>query len=417
MDSYVIEGGRKLEGEINISGSKNATLPIMASCILNKGINTLYNVPNIYDVYIMENILEYLGCKIYRNNDKIVIDSSNITKYSIPEVLMRKMRSSVMLVGAIIGRMNKCIFSYPGGCEIGARPIDLHINSFRKLDIQVKEEGGYIYCETCRINNTEVNLDFPSVGATENIILVSVLGEGTTIIKNAAREPEIIDLQNILNKMGAKVEGAGSNIITIKGVKKLREVEYTIMPDRIEAGTFICAAAATKGSIILNKVNTEHISSVISKVEEAGAKVKIYDDKLQVLSEKRLHAIESIRTMPYPGFPTDMQSQFISMLSISKGTSIITENIFENRFKFINELVRMGAKISIEGRTAIVKGVKKISGSLVEASDLRGGAALIIAGLIADGKTRIININHILRGYEDIEGKLRNLGASIIRSE
>ena len=417
MESYIIEGGKRLEGEVNISGSKNATLPIMAACVLNKGINTLYNVPNIYDVYIMENILEYLGCKIYRNNDKIVIDSSNISKYSIPEFLMRKMRSSVMLVGAIIGRMDKCIFSYPGGCEIGARPIDLHINAFRKLDIQVKEEGGYIYCETNKINNTEINLDFPSVGATENIILVSVLGEGTTVIKNAAREPEIIDLQNILNKMGAKVEGAGSNVITIKGVKKLREVEYTVMPDRIEAGTFICALAGAKGHIVLNKINTEHISSIISKVEEAGVKTKVYEDKLEIISEKRLHAIDNIRTMPYPGFPTDMQSQFVSMLVTSKGTSIITENIFENRFKFINELIRMGAKISIEGRTAIIKGVKKISGSLVEASDLRGGAALIIAGLVANGKTRIININHILRGYEDIEGKLRKIGANIIRSE
>ncbi len=417
MDSYIIEGGRKLEGQIDISGSKNATLPIMAACILTKGINTLYNVPDIYDVSIMVNILEYLGCKIYRNNDKIVIDSRNINKCSIPEVLMRKMRSSVMLVGAIIGRMKECVFSYPGGCEIGARPIDLHINAFRKLDIQVKEDGGYIYCETCKINNTEVNLDFPSVGATENIILVSALGEGTTIIKNAAREPEIIDLQDILNKMGAKIEGAGSNVITIKGVKKLREVEYEIMPDRIEAGTFICAATATKGHVILNKVNTDHISSIISKVEEAGAKIKLYDNKLEILSEKRLHAIDNIRTMPYPGFPTDMQSQFISMLITAKGTSIITENIFENRFKFINELIRMGAKISIEGRTAIIKGVKKISGSLVEASDLRGGAALIIAGLIANGKTRIININHILRGYENIEIKLNSLGANIVRSE
>ena len=224
MESYIIEGGNRLEGQIDISGSKNATLPIMAACVLNNGINTLYNVPNIQDVVIMENILEYLGCKIYRNSDKIVIDSSSINKFSIPEVLMRQMRSSVMLVGAIIGRMSECIFSYPGGCEIGARPIDLHINAFRKLNVLVKEEGGYIYCQTDKISNTEVNLDFPSVGATENIILLSALGEGVTTIKNAAREPEIIDLQNILNKMGAKVNGAGSNVITISGVKKLREV-------------------------------------------------------------------------------------------------------------------------------------------------------------------------------------------------
>ncbi len=308
-------------------------------------------------------------------------------------------------------------FHIHGGCEIGARPIDLHLSSFRKLNVDVKEEYGYIYCETDNIDNTEIDLDFPSVGATENIILLSTLGNGTTIIKNAAREPEIIDLQNMLNKMGGNVQGAGSNIIVVKGVKKLNDITYTIMPDRIEAGTFLCAGAGTKGNIILNNVNVEHISSIISKIRETGSQIEIYKDSVQLISNKRLSSVESIKTMPYPGFPTDMQSQFVSMLSTAKGTSIIIENIFENRFKYISEIIRMGARITIEGRTAIIKGVKRLNGTLVEAHDLRGGAALVIAGLIAQSKTKIIGIKHIQRGYENIEDKLSKIGANIVRSE
>lgn len=417
MESYIIEGGKKLEGKVNISGSKNATLPIMAASILNEGTTTLYNVPDIYDVKIMINILENIGCRIYRNKDKLVIDSRNVTDIVIPDVLMRQMRSSVMLVGAVIGRKRECNFSYPGGCEIGARPIDLHIRSFRKMNINVRENSGYIYCDTERVKNTELNLDFPSVGATENVMLLSVLGEGNTIIKNAAREPEIIDLQNILNKMGAKVRGAGSNIIYIEGVKRLKDVTYTIMPDRIEAGTFLCMGVATKGHIIIDNVNVEHISSIISKLEETKARAVIKNNSVELIGNSKIAGIDTIKTMPYPGFPTDMQSQFVSMLTISKGTSIVTENIFENRFKYVSELIRMGAKINIEGRTAIIKGVKRLEGALIEAHDLRGGAALIIAGLIANGQTKIIGIKHILRGYENIEEKLVNLGANIKRGE
>ena len=293
----------------------------------------------------------------------------------------------------------------------------MHLNSFRKLGINIREEAGDIYCETGKLQNTEVELDFPSVGATENIMLVSVLGEGVTTIKNAAREPEIIDLQNILNKMGAKVHGAGSNIITIHGVKNLHDTTYSVMPDRIEAGTFLCAGAVTKGHIILNNVNVEHISSIISKIRETGVTIYTNENTIELISDKRLNSVDTIKTMPYPGFPTDMQSQFVSMLSVAKGTSIMIENIFENRFKYISELTRMGAKITIEGRTAVIKGVKRLRGTIIEAHDLRGGAALIIAGLIANGKTKVIGIKHILRGYENIDKKIKTLGGSIIRSE
>ena len=417
MESYIIEGGKKLEGRVNISGSKNATLPIMAAAILNAGTTTLYNVPDIYDVKIMINILENIGCKIYKNKDKVVIDSRKVNDTVIPDVLMRQMRSSVMLVGAVIGRKRQCNFSYPGGCEIGARPIDLHMRAFRKMNINVRENRGYIYCDTESVKNSEVNLDFPSVGATENIMLLSVLGEGSTVIKNAAREPEIVDLQNMLNKMGAKVKGAGSNIICIEGVKKLRDVTYTIMPDRIEAGTFLCMGVATKGHVILDNVNPEHISSIISKLEETKAKIYVKENSIELIGSSKIMGIDTIKTMPYPGFPTDMQSQFVSMLTISKGTSIVTENIFENRFKYVSELIRMGAKINIEGRTVIIKGVKKLEGALIEAHDLRGGAALVIAGLVANGSTKLIGIRHILRGYENLDNKLLLLGASIKKGE
>ena len=362
MESYLIKGGNKLLGEVNISGSKNATLPIMAASILNEGTTILRNVPDIYDVQIMENILEYLGCKIIKTNDKIIINSNNIDKYNIPEVLMRQMRSSVMLVGAIISRMKKCVFSYPGGCEIGARPIDIHLNAFKKLNISVREDSGNIYCDTDKIYNGTINLDFPSVGATENLILASVFCIGETIIKNAAREPEIIDLQNMLNSMGAKVTGAGTNIIKIEGVKDLHDTEYKIMPDRIEAGTLLCSAAITKGKIKLKKVIPEHVAPVLHKLEECGSKIAITKDVIVLDAPKRLKGID-IRTMPYPGFPTDMQPIFASCLTIAKGTSVIIENIFENRYKYTNELIRMGAQIMLEGRSAIIKGTEKLYGA------------------------------------------------------
>ena len=412
MAKYIIKGSNKLEGKVKISGSKNAALPIIAASILNAGKTTLYNVPNIHDTQMMFEILKNLGGKVEKKNNKIIIDTSKIKKYEISEDLMRQMRSSVILAGSLIGKYQKAIFSYPGGCDIGTRPIDLHLKGFEKLGINITKNYGNISCICDKIVGEKIDLDFPSVGATENIMLASCLGEGTTQINNAAREPEIIDLQNFLNKMGAKIQGAGSNKIQIEGVKKLNDVSYNIMPDRIETGTFLCAAAMSQGNIIIENTNINHITPIISKLEEANCKLKLEKDKIELKAPKKLKALE-IRTMPYPGFPTDMQSIFVSMLTIAKGTSIIVENIFESRYKFTQELIRMGAKITIEGKSAIVKGTRKLYGANVNATDLRGGAALVLAGIVAKGETPIENIEYILRGYENLNKKLENLGVNI----
>ncbi len=412
MLRYIIKGGKKLEGEVKISGSKNASLPILAASILNTGKTTLYNVPDIHDTQMMFEILKNFGGKVEKKNNKIVIDTSKINNFEIPEQLMRQMRSSVILAGSLLGKYKKAIFSYPGGCDIGSRPIDLHLKGFEKLGINITKNYGNISCICDKIIGEKIDLDFPSVGATENIMLASCLGEGTTLITNAAMEPEIIDLQNFLNKMGAKINGAGSSQIQIEGVKKLRDVSYNVMPDRIEAGTFLCATVATEGNVKLKNLNPEHITPIINKLEEIGCKIKVEKTAIELLAPKRIKATD-IKTMPYPGFPTDMQSIFASMLTTAKGTSIVIENIFENRYKYIQELNRMGAKISIEGKTAIIKGVRKLYGTTVNATDLRGGAAMVIAGLMAKGTTNIENIGYILRGYEKLENKLTSLNADI----
>lgn len=412
MASYIIKGGEKLDGIVKISGSKNAALPILAATVLNVGKTTLYNVPNIQDTQMMFKILETLGGKVEKKNNKIIIDTSKINKFEIPEELMHKMRSSVILAGALLGRYKKAIFSYPGGCDIGSRPIDLHLRSFEKLGINVVQNYGNIICDAEKIKGEKIDLDFPSVGATENAILASVLAEGTTTITNSAREPEIIDLQNFLNKMGAKIIGAGTNEIQITGVKKLKDISYNIMPDRIETGTFLCLAVATKGNLILENTNAEHITPVITKLQEAECKIEIEKNKIKINSNKKIKALD-IKTMPYPGFPTDMQSVFSAMLTTAKGTSIIVENIFENRFKYTQELNKMGAKITVEGKSAIIRGVRKIYGANVKATDLRGGAALVLAGLSAKGVTKVDDIEYILRGYENFDKKLRNINADI----
>lgn len=416
MKKFVIEGGRRLEGTTYVSGSKNASLPIIAATLLNKGINKLYNVPNIHDTKMMFKILEGLGCKIKKTNGKIVIDSRNITNYEIPDNLMSQMRSSVIIAGALLSRSKKVTFTYPGGCDIGSRPIDLHIKSFEKLGVNVKEEFGELVCMADEIVGTDINLDFPSVGATENIMLASVLAKGTTKIINAAMEPEIIDLQNALNSMGAKVSGAGTNNIIIKGVEKLQDLSYNIIPDRIEAGTLLCATAITGGNITLKKVIPEHIDTLIKKLEEMGCEISISKNEIILKSPKRLKTVD-IKTLPYPGFPTDLQSILGSVLTVAKGTSIIIENIFENRYKYLNELTKMGAKTTIEGRTAVIKGIKRLNKANVKATDLRGGAALVIAALNAKGRTYIDNIEYILRGYENLDLKLRSLGANIYIEE
>ena len=414
MSVYMIKGDAKINGEVSISGSKNSALPIIAACILNAGTTTLYNVPNIKDTNGMFNILKDLGCIINKKGKKIVIDSSKINKFQIDEKLMSKMRSSVIIAGALLGRFRRAVFSYPGGCEIGARPIDLHINGFKKLGINIDESTGYIVCKCDKIVPSEIQLDFPSVGATENLILASVFSDGETIIRNVAMEPEIVDLQNFLNKMGAKVSGAGSNVIKVVGVKRLKEISYTIMPDRIEAGTFLVYTAMTGGKINLQNVNTEHILPVISKLEEAGCKIFKEKNEIVLNAPKRLKAID-IQTFPYPGFPTDMQSIFLSMLSVARGTSVVTENIFENRFKCVPDLIKMGAHISISGSSAIIKGTKRLIGKDVTATDLRGGAALIGAALKAKGVACINNCEFVERGYENLEYKLKKLDVDIIK--
>lgn len=412
MASYIIEGGNKLAGEVNISGAKNAALPIIAATILNGGKSKLYNVPNIHDTQMMFLILEKLGCKVKKDKNKYIVDSSKINNYAIPEDLMREMRSSVIIAGALIGKMRKTEFSCPGGCDIGARPIDLHLKAFEELGIEIKEGDGKIECSADIIKGSKIRLDFPSVGATENIILASVLAKGETIIINAAMEPEIVDLQNFLNRMGAKISGAGSNIITINGVEQLKDVSYNIIPDRIEAGTFLCIGALNGGEIKVNNVISEHLEPVIQKLEDAGCKLKIVQNYIEIKAPKRLKAVD-IKTMPYPGFPTDMQSIFGTTMTVAKGTSIIIENIFENRFKYLNELSRMGAKFTIEGRSAIIKGVRKLSGAKVKACDLRGGVSMVLAGLYANGTTTVENIEYILRGYDNLENKIRGLGGKI----
>lgn len=412
MSKLIIQGGKKLEGEVQISGSKNAALPIIAGTVLIKGKTTLYNVPNIQDVQTMFEIIKDIGGKVTKKNNKIIIDTSKIHTYEIPETLMRKMRSSVILAGAIIGKYKKANFSYPGGCEIGSRPIDLHLKGFEKLGINIKEEYGEIICEADKIVGTQIHLDFPSVGATENIILASCLAEGVTVLTNAAKEPEIEDLVKFLNKAGAKIKGAGTDRVEIIGVKKLTEVSYNIMPDRIEAGTYLVAGAITGGNLKVTNLNSNHIEPILNKLEEAGCVLKIEKNAVEIKATKRIKAVD-IKTMPYPGFPTDMQSIFGALLTTAKGTSIITENIFESRYKYVQELNRMGAKINVEGRTAVVKGTKKIQGASVVASDLRGGAALVLEALVAKGVTQVDNVHYILRGYENIVDKLKNLGAKI----
>ena len=415
MYSYIIEGNHSLQGSVEISGSKNASLPIIAATILNKNTSKLYNIPEIRDTKITLEIMKLLGAKVKKVNGKVQIDTKDINKTQIPEELMGKMRSTVILAGAILGRFKEVTFSYPGGCDIGARPIDLHLKAFEKLGINIEENYGFIRCKCDKIKGADIDLDFPSVGATENIILASVLAEGVTTISNAAMEPEIEDLAKFLNKMGAKIEGAGTNFITITGVQKLKEVSYKVMPDRIEAGTFLCIGAATAGDIQITNVNPEHLVPAIHKLQEMGCMIEEKKNAVRLIAPKRLKAVD-IKTMPYPGFPTDLQSVFGATLSIAKGTSVIVENIFENRYKYTSELKKMGAKIQIEGKIAVIKGIRKLHSAKVEASDLRGGAALVIAALTAKGKTQIDKIEYILRGYENFEQKLRKIGGKIQRT-
>jgi UDP-N-acetylglucosamine 1-carboxyvinyltransferase len=412
----IVSKSDRLVGEVMVSGAKNAVLPIIAATLLVEGKSVIKGVPNLSDVNVMCDLLRYLGAVVEFEKDTLTIDAKNITKNEAPYELVGKMRASFLVLGPLIARFKRATVSMPGGCPIGTRPIDLHLKGFKMLNTKVEIEHGCIDAYTTDLMANHIYLDFPSVGATENIIMAASLADGITVIENAAEEPEIVDLANFINEMGGKVRGAGTNTIRITGVKKLNEVEHTVIPDRIEAGTYMVAAAVTRGDIIVRNVINDHLRPVIAKLIEVGCKINEEGDFVRVVGPDIIKATD-IKTMPHPGFPTDMQSLFMTLLSVSDASSLVTETVFENRFMNVNELKRMGADIKIEGKSALVTGVKELQGTSVKATDLRAGASLILAGLIANGESEISDIHHIDRGYVDIENKIRALGGKIRRVE
>jgi len=415
LDSYHITGGKILDGEHSLRGAKNAVLPILAATITTGSTSKIENCPDLSDVRTMVAILQEMGCRVAWEKDSILVDSSTVDTFVIPQQLMKEIRSSVFLMGPTLARCGQVNLSYPGGCAIGQRPIDIHLSALRLLGVEINERDGLLECKADRLTGTDIFLDFPSVGATENTMMAAIMAEGVTRIRNAAKEPEIIDLQNYLRSCGADISGAGTNEIIINGKKPLHGTTYKVISDRIEGGTLLAAAAATGGRILLTNAVPEHMDCIISKLEEAGCKINKEQDKIYLESPKRLLAVKPIETMPYPGFPTDMQSQFVALMSKADGTTNITESIFENRFKHVDELLKMGAKISVNDRTAVITGVKELKGSRVTAKDLRGGASLVMAGLAAEGETVVENVSHIDRGYDRFERTLQNLGADIKR--
>lgn len=416
MEKFVIVGGNRLKGTIRTSGSKNATLPILAGCILNAGKSVIHEAPRLRDIIVMKDVLTYLGAKVSCERNTIEVDSSNIQPVGISEDLMRRMRASNLVLGPLLGRFGRVKISYPGGCQIGSRPMNLHLKGLQALGARIQEKFGYIEAEADSLLGADMHLDLPSVGATENLMMAAVLARGLTTIRNVAKEPEIVDLQNFLNNMGCKIKGAGTDTIKIEGVVPgdLRPVTHTVIPDRIEAGTHMVAAAITGGEVTVTNVIPEHLEPLLAKLREAGVDIAAGDDWVKVVGKGPVKAVD-IKTMPYPGFPTDMQPQMMALLSLAEGTSVISETIFENRFKHVGELRRMGADIKVEGHSAILKGVEKLSGAYIEASDLRAGASLVLAALAAEDGTVLENVSHIDRGYERLEVKYNTLGARIIR--
>ena len=412
MTKLIINGGKKLEGVLEVDSSKNAILPIIASTLLTKEKVVLYKVPDISDVDKMLEIIMSLGGKVERDGSVVEIDNSNIKSLEIPSVLTSAIRSSIFILGPMLAMYKKAKIAYPGGCDIGSRPIGLHLFGLRELGVKVVEEYGAINCDGSSMQSKLIHLDFPSVGATENLIMASVFLKGVTIINNVAKEPEIVDLVNFINKMGGEIYGAGTSTIRIVGVKRLKGAEYTPIGDRIIAGTYMIAGAITRGSIELTNVNYEHLLSLINKLRKSGCQVDFFGGKIKVENLTRPKCC-SFETLGFPGFPTDLQPQLGVLCSIARGTSIITENLFETRFRHFSELAKMGARVECKGRMAIVKGVPKLYGTEVEAFDLRGGASMVLAGLVAIGTTEIKNIGYIERGYSSIEGQLQSLGADI----
>ena len=410
MAKYIIKGGNKLEGKIEAESAKNAVLPLLAAACLTDEEVIIKNCPPILDVVSMINILKELGVKVRYEGKNLVVNAASMHSFSIPYSLSKELRSSVFMLGALVSRFKSAEASYPGGCDIGLRPIDLHLAGLKQMGVRVGEFGGEIVCKADKLTGGDIYFDFPSVGATENIILAAVLAEGRTVIHNAAKEPEVEDLQNFINSMGGKVAGAGSSVITVDGVKKLHGTEYKPLFDRIEAGTYLVAAAATGGSVEISNCNPEKISALLHKLCDNTCKITLNNDIIYLKSGS-IRKSFNIETLPYPGFPTDMQAQMVALAAVSSGISVIRENIFETRFRHVRELNRMGANIVVKDRVAIVSGVKELSGAKVTAHDLRGGAALVVAGLNARGVTIIEDVRHVERGYYKPEEKFRALGA------
>ena len=416
MSYYVVQGGQTLRGSVPISGAKNSVLPILAATLLNGGRNVLHNCPDLRDVRSAIQILEHLGCKVSREGDTVTVDSTVVDRWDVPHELMREMRSSVIFLGPILARCGRARLSLPGGCDIGQRPIDLHLTALRKLGTVIREQGGDILCEASDLQGRDIILSFPSVGATENTLLTATACSGVTRIINAAREPEIADLQEFLRKAGALVSGGGESVITISGTTPRRDVEHTILPDRIEAATFLCAAAACGGEVTLTGVEPEHVGTVIQCLRDGGCAVRSAGRTITLLAPQRLGSMPTVRTMPYPGFPTDSQAPLMAAACTAQGSALFIETIFENRFRHAAELQRMGADIRISGRTALVTG-KALHGASVRSTDLRGGAALVVAALAAQGESRVEDLTHIDRGYEHFAEKLTGLGAKIQRRD
>ncbi len=417
MEKLIIDGGRPLSGRVDLQGSKNSALPVLAATVAINGTSVIHNCPELTDITSALKILEHTGCKIKREGHTVTVDATGACRYEIPEKMMREMRSSIVFLGALLARFGRGIVAPPGGCEIGLRPIDLHLSALRGMGVELAESGGVLDCRAKNgIKGAHVSLAFPSVGATENIMLASLSAYGETVISNAAREPEIIDLAEFLTKCGAKIYGAGQSVIRIKGRAELSSAEHTIIPDRIVASTYMACTACAGGKIAVGGVNREHLLSVISAFEAAGCGINIKNSEMTVEAPGKILRIKSLRTMPYPGFPTDSQAMVTAMLSVAHGTSVITEKIFENRFRYVPELIKMGADIRVEdGCVAVVEGVKRLHGARVSASDLRGGCALAVAALGAEGKTVIDSIYHIDRGCEKFEEYLSRLGVNIKR--
>lgn len=412
----VIKGGKRLEGEIHLQGSKNSSLPVLAATVLVDGVSVIHNCPDLTDVSAAISILRHLGCEVTRQGDTVTVDSRFVTGYSIPDNLMREMRSSIVFLGSILGRMGQVRLSSPGGCEIGLRPIDLHISSLRAMGISIDESRGYVTCtRENRRADTVISLSFPSVGATENIILAGALGEGRTVILNAAREPEIRDLADFLNSCGCKVELTGQGTVIIDAVSVAHGTHHRIIPDRIAAITYLSAVAVAGGDVLITNTDTDDYRTVLPFFESAGCEITDNRDKIRIKMNRRPLPLGDIRTMPYPGFPTDAQAPLMAVACVARGTSVIVENIFEGRFKHVGELVRMGAKVKLEGRVALIDGVESLYGTRVECPDLRAGAALVVAGLAAKGITTVCSLGHIDRGYENIELCLKGIGADIER--